>query len=73
VTKLAPERLVGSMMGVWFLSLSLGNFIGGWAAGFFDKLPLPQLFGTVAATTMVSALLLAVMVPFIKRLMSGVR
>jgi POT family proton-dependent oligopeptide transporter len=73
VTKLAPERLVGSMMGVWFLSLSLGNFLGGWAAGFFEKLPLPQLFGAVAATTMVSAVILAVLVPWIRRLMGGVK
>src|SRR5438309_10184170 len=27
VTKLAPQRLVGSMMGVLFLASSLGNFI----------------------------------------------
>jgi proton-dependent oligopeptide transporter, POT family len=73
VTKLAPERLVGSMMGVWFLALSLGNFLGGWAAGFFKVLPLPQLFGAVALTTIASAVILAVLVPPIKRLMGGVR
>jgi proton-dependent oligopeptide transporter, POT family len=72
VTKLAPERLVGSMMGVWFLALSLGNVLGGWAAGFFQVLPLPQLFGAVAATTIVSGLLLAFLVQPIKRLMGGV-
>jgi proton-dependent oligopeptide transporter, POT family len=73
VTKLAPERRVGSMMGVWFLSLSLGNFIGGTVAGYFEKLPLPQLFGAVAGTTLGAALLLAVLVPSIRRLMDGVR
>jgi POT family proton-dependent oligopeptide transporter len=73
VTKLAPERLVGSMMGVWFLALSLGNFLGGWAAGFFKVLPLPQLFGAVALTTIASGAVLALLVPPIKRLMGGVR
>jgi proton-dependent oligopeptide transporter, POT family len=73
VTKLAPERLVGSMMGIWFLSLSLGNFIGGAVAGNFEKLPLPQLFGAVAGTTLLATLLLAVLVPSIKRLMGGVK
>jgi len=72
VTKLAPERLVGSMMGVWFLSLSLGNFLGGWTAGFFEVLPLPKLFGAVALTTIASGAVLALLVPPIKRLMSGV-
>lgn len=72
VTKLAPQRIAGSMMGVWFLSLALGNKLGGWIAGFFDKLPLPQLFGSVFVTLVISALLLAVFVKPIRRLMGGV-
>jgi len=35
-TKLAPKRLVGQMMGMWFLSLSLGNLAAGLVAGEFD-------------------------------------
>jgi POT family proton-dependent oligopeptide transporter len=33
VTKLAPRRLVGQMMGAWFLATSLGNLIAGLLAG----------------------------------------
>jgi POT family proton-dependent oligopeptide transporter len=33
VTKLAPPKLVGQMMGVWFLATSLGNLIAGLLAG----------------------------------------
>lgn len=33
VTKLAPQRLVGQMMGVWFLATSLGNLLAGLFAG----------------------------------------
>jgi POT family proton-dependent oligopeptide transporter len=73
VTKLAPSRLVGSMMGVWFLALSLGNFIGGRVAGLFETFPLPQLFGAVFLTTAASALVLALLVRPISRLMGGVR
>jgi len=36
VTKLAPKRFVGQLMGMWFLSLSLGNLIAGLIAGEFD-------------------------------------
>jgi POT family proton-dependent oligopeptide transporter len=36
VTKLSPKRLVGQMMGMWFLSLSLGNLAAGLIAGEFD-------------------------------------
>jgi POT family proton-dependent oligopeptide transporter len=72
VTKLAPQRLVGSMMGVWFLALSLGNFIGGRVAGLFETFPLPRLFGAVFLTSAFSALVLALLCKPIRRLMSGV-
>jgi POT family proton-dependent oligopeptide transporter len=35
-TKLTPKRFVGQMMGMWFLSLSLGNLLAGLIAGEFD-------------------------------------
>jgi proton-dependent oligopeptide transporter, POT family len=35
-TKLTPKRFVGQMMGMWFLSLSLGNLLAGLVAGQFD-------------------------------------
>ena len=73
VTKLAPLRIVGLMMGVWFLSNALGNKLAGWAAGFFSTMPLPTLFGTVATVTMVAGLILFVLVPPVKRMMGGVQ
>lgn len=33
VSKLSPKRLVGQMMGIWFLASSLGNLIAGLVAG----------------------------------------
>jgi proton-dependent oligopeptide transporter, POT family len=33
ITKLAPRRLVGQMMGVWFTATSLGNLMAGLLAG----------------------------------------
>ncbi|MCS7156059.1 MAG: peptide MFS transporter [Bacteroidota bacterium] len=73
VTKLAPERVVGQMMGVWFLSISLGNFIGGQIAGLFERLPLPVLFLAVFGTTAGAAFLLLLLLRPIKRLMGAVR
>jgi len=35
VTKLAPKRLVGQLMGTWFLATSLGNLLAGLIAGEF--------------------------------------
>jgi len=72
VTKLSPPRMVGLMMGVWFWTLAFGNKLGGFVAGFFDRFPLPQLFGTVAATTIGAAIILMVLVKPIRSLMGGV-
>ena len=73
VTKLAPTRVVGLMMGVWLLSTAVGNKLAGWTAGFFTTLPLPTLFGYVAAVMLVTAALLGVLIKPIRSLMGGVR
>ena len=72
VTKLAPARLVGQMMGVWFMSMSLGNLIAGRVAGQFEAMPLAQLFGTVAAVGLGAGVLLALFVRPLRRMMGGV-
>jgi POT family proton-dependent oligopeptide transporter len=72
VTKLAPLRILGLMMGVWFLSNSAGNKLAGYAASFFSTMPLDTLFGTVAAITIVAGVILAVMVKPLRRMMGGV-
>jgi POT family proton-dependent oligopeptide transporter len=69
VTKLAPVRIVGLMMGVWFLSNAFGNKLAGWAAGFFSTTPLVTLFSTVTAILMVTALVMFALVKPMRRLM----
>ena len=72
VTKLAPHRVVGQMMGVWFMATALGNFIGGQVATLFESFSLPLIFTTIFAITAFFALLLALMVKPIRKLMGGV-
>ena len=73
VTKLAPARILGVMMGVWFLASAVGNKLAGWTAGFFSTLPLPTLFGAVAAVMLASALILALLIRPIRGLMGGIK
>ena len=73
VTKLAPARIVGVMMGVWLLSIAVGDKLAGWTAGFFNTLPLTTLFGYVAVVTLVAAGILAVLIAPIRKLMGGIR
>jgi proton-dependent oligopeptide transporter, POT family len=49
MTKLAPVRIGGLIMGFWFLALSAGNYVGGRLAALYEAWTLPQLFGAVAA------------------------
>jgi POT family proton-dependent oligopeptide transporter len=72
VTKLAPHRKVSQMMGVWFMSISLGNLLAGLIAGRFSDFPLPKIFGAVFLTTAGAGVILALFVKPIRRLMSGV-
>jgi POT family proton-dependent oligopeptide transporter len=72
VTKLAPVKLVGLMMGAWFLATSLGNKLAGKLAGYFvdnNSWQLTKLYGGIAVGLLVAAVILAIMTPTIKRLM----
>ena len=73
MTKLAPQRVAGFMMGVWFLSISIGDWAAGKAASFYETMPLPQLFGVVAGLSVAAAVLLALLVKPTVRLMAGVK
>lgn len=72
VTKLAPAKLAGLMMGAWFLATSLGNKLAGYLSGFFvanDSWRLTKLYGGIAAGLLISAAILAILTPTIKKLM----
>jgi POT family proton-dependent oligopeptide transporter len=73
VTKLAPARIVGVMMGVWFLAIAVGNKMAGWIAGFSSTVPLTTLFGGLAAATLGAAVILFLLIKPIKRMMGGVK
>jgi proton-dependent oligopeptide transporter, POT family len=69
-TKLAPARFTGLMMGAWFLSTSIGTYVGGLAAGLYDTFALPSLFGVVAAAALGAAAILALLIRPVQRLTS---
>src|SRR6185503_19648013 len=57
VTKLSPARMVGLMLGVWFLSISIGSYIAGLAARLFegnDTAVLTRAFGIFAGITLLA-------------------
>ncbi|MEX0607968.1 MAG: peptide MFS transporter [Balneolaceae bacterium] len=79
VTKLAPKRLVGQMMGIWFMSIAFGNLIAGRVAGQFnqdaiaaDPALLPDLFWIIVMTTVGGGIILLALSKPIRKLMGKV-
>ena len=73
MTKLAPARFVGQMMGVWFMASAIGNLIAGLVGGHVDPNNLqemPQLFQRTALSLFIAAAVLAMMVVPIRKMMA---
>ena len=71
ITKLSPARMVGLMMGVWFLSISVGSYIAGRTTQLFvagTPEVLTRAFGIFAGISLAAALLLALLTPLIKKM-----
>jgi dipeptide/tripeptide permease len=63
--------MVGLMLGVWFLSISIGSYIAGLTTRLFegnDTKVLTKGFAVFSVITLVAALLLALLTPLIKKL-----
>jgi POT family proton-dependent oligopeptide transporter len=73
MTKLAPARVAGMMMGLFFVSISIGDYLAGTAASLYESLPLPTLFGVTVCISLGAAAVLVLLVKPTVKLMSGVK
>ncbi|MFI4867453.1 MAG: peptide MFS transporter [Steroidobacterales bacterium] len=75
-SKLVPPRFVSQSLGIFFVSLSLGNLLAGRIAGDFDPTRLaamPGQFMFIVWFAAISAGLLVLMMPLMRRWMAGVQ
>jgi POT family proton-dependent oligopeptide transporter len=78
VTKLAPKAYAGQMMGIWFMSVALGNLVAGIIAGEASGgteeglAAMPDQFMMIVYTVVGSAALLFVLSPMIKKMMGKI-
>jgi POT family proton-dependent oligopeptide transporter len=78
VTKLAPARYGGQMMGIWFLSVSLGNLfaglIAGEASGGTEEAlsQMPDQYKMIVFTAVGAGILLLLLSKPIRKLMGNV-
>jgi POT family proton-dependent oligopeptide transporter len=76
MTKLAPPKLLGLIMGIWFLAAALGNKLAGVLAGEFtstDGNALAAFFLKQALWVGVAAMAFLACIPWVKKLMGGVK
>ena len=73
VTKLAPARFASLLMGFWFASMALANFLGGDLAGDYAQLDKGTFFAIPALTAALAALVLLCMARPLQRMMHGVQ
>jgi POT family proton-dependent oligopeptide transporter len=48
VTKLAPARMVSMLMGMWFLSSFVGNYLSGYLGTFWEKMSKEHFFAILS-------------------------
>jgi proton-dependent oligopeptide transporter, POT family len=70
MSKLAPLRLAGMVMGTWFLATAIGNYIAGRAASISEANGYGFLFKTLIVSALVIAAALFAVAPRIKRMMA---
>jgi POT family proton-dependent oligopeptide transporter len=73
MTKLAPTRAVGMMMGLWFVSTGAGNYLGGRITSLYGSMTIPTLFAIDAAFAMAAAIAMVLLLKPTVRMMSGVK
>jgi POT family proton-dependent oligopeptide transporter len=83
VTKLSPHRMVGQMMGIWFMAASLGNLLAGLMAaqigakgaeaGAISPADAVHIFTVVAAISIGVGLFLLLFGGVVKKMMHGVK
>jgi POT family proton-dependent oligopeptide transporter len=71
MSKLAPSRLAGMVMGIWFLGAANGNYLAGRAAGFSEQRGFAFLFYFLIISALVVSAALFFVAPIIRRMMDS--
>ncbi len=75
MTKLAPYKFKGQMMGIWFMASAIGNLIAGLVGGRVDPEKLdqmPRLFWQTSIGLFVAAVVCGLLVFPVRKMMRGV-
>lgn len=70
MTRLAPARIAGLMMGAWFLATSVGNYLGGQIASLYESFALPTLFTAITVIALIATVAMALLVRPLARMLA---
>ncbi|MBX9686167.1 MAG: peptide MFS transporter, partial [Candidatus Obscuribacterales bacterium] len=76
VDQLAPRRFAGLTLGIWFLSVSAGNFLAGYFSSLYSQENMMHnalLYGKMALALLAASALLALISPRLRKFMGAVR
>jgi POT family proton-dependent oligopeptide transporter len=76
MSKLAPPRFTGQVMGMWFLSMALGSNLAGQLSAQYDAShleSLPALFLKIFWYGIIGGVVMLLLTSFVKKMMAGVR
>jgi len=71
VTKLAPMRLLSTMMGVFLATSFLGNFLAGWLGSLWSSLSKPSFFLLIAAVAAGAGAMIGAMATPLRPILDG--
>ncbi len=73
ISKLSPPKITSLMMGLWFGSTALANYLAGVLRGLLDNyLPGMNIFLFLVITSGIAALLMFAISPWMKKMMRGI-
>ena len=71
ITKLAPQKIVSVMMGLWMGSIALGNYLAGTLEKILESFDF-ELYPFLAAETIGSGIVIILIGPLLTKMMKGI-
>ena len=71
ITKVAPRRIVASMMGLYFAVTGLGNYVAAWIGIWAQRLGELEIFSYIAGFTIITGIILMFVTPILNKLTHG--
>jgi POT family proton-dependent oligopeptide transporter len=71
VTKASPARIVSMMMGMWFISSFVGNYLSGYLGTYWEKMSKTAFFVMMAALALATGAAMIALAKPLKRALEG--